>query len=254
MRASTANRILLWMGAVFAAFALLMLVTGDEGAGEFLRTFVVAAIAIGGLSWLGYHYRVLPRRDSFSGQARELGLRAEPGDPLGLLRMPFTLFHRVASVRDLENTATGERDGVELTIADYWFAPTSAPDRDDYQRYTCVLSPVPATWSDVSVVPEPIASRLMSAVALPDIEMESERFNRRFEVRGTDRRFVSALLDARMMEWLMEQLPGVGFEVLDGRLMVFRPRVTTSVDDLARAVEVHEGFLARVPRVVRAVR
>jgi len=93
---------------------------------------------------------------------------------------------------------------------------------------------------------------MMSTLGLPDIEMESERFNRRFEVRSADRRFTSTLLDQRMMEWLLEQVPGVGFEVLGGRLMVFRPRVTTSLDDLARAVELHDGFLERVPTVVRS--
>jgi len=71
-------------------------------------------------------------------------------------------------------------------------------------------------------------------------------------VRSTDRRSALAFLDARMMAWLLEQIPGVGFEVLGGTSMLFRPRVTTSVDDLSRAVELHDRFLERIPRVVRA--
>jgi hypothetical protein len=60
------------------------------------------------------------------------------------------------------------------------------------------------------------------------------------------------MLDARMMAWLLEQVPGVGFEALGGRLMVFEPRLRSSVDDLARALRRYEEFLEHVPGVVGA--
>ncbi len=251
MRASSAIRILLWMVVGFGVFAVGLALAGDREAGEMLRIFVALALTFGGLWWLGYHYRVLPRRASFEGQARELALRPERGDPLGLLGSGFALFSRAASAREIENTARGRRGGLELAVVDYWLAPTSAPERDDYERYTCVLTPVPSAWADVSVMPERVVSRLRSTLALPDIETESEEFNRRFEVHSTDRRFALALLDPRMMRWLLEQVPGVGFEALGGRMMLFRPRATTSVDDLAGAVELYDRFLEQVPRVVR---
>lgn len=251
MRASTANRILLGVVGAMAAFGLLMLVAGDDEAVEMLRYVAAVGLTIGGFSWLGYHYRVLPRRESFQGQARELGLRSEPGDPLELLSQPFILFRWAASVREIENTARGMRRGEELVVADYWFAATSAPERDDYERYTCVLTRIPPTWPDLSVVPERIASRVRSALAMPDIRTESEEFNRRFEVRSSDRRFALAFVDARMMRWLLDQPPGIGFEIRDGWLMLFRPRMTTSVDDLSRAVELYDRLREQIPGVVR---
>jgi hypothetical protein len=45
---------------------------------------------------------------------------------------------------------------------------------------------------------------------------------------------------------------GIGFEALGGRLMVFRQRVTASLDDVARALDLHDAFVERVPGVVRA--
>lgn len=254
MKASTASRWLLWIVGVMGGFALIRLVAGHPEAREDLGRFVAVGILLGGLAWLGYRFRVLPRRESFAGQAHELGLRAERGDPLGLVDRPFVLFRWMASVRDVENTATGRRGGVDVVIADYWFSPTSAAERDDYELYTCVLSPVPPGWADLSVVPERLASRMRTAVGLGDLGTESEEFDRRFEIRSGDRRFASAFVDARMMAWLLEQLPGVGFELSDGWLMVFRPRATTSVDDLARALELHDAFLDRIPRVVFPVR
>lgn len=201
------------------------------------------------LGYLGYRYRVLPRRGSFDDQARGAGLAWQPGDPLGLLDTPFALFRRGAGVREIENTASGAHGGVHVIVADHWYAASSDPSLDDHERFTCVLSASPREWPDLAVVPEGLASRIASW-AVPDIGTESDEFNRRFQVRSRDRRFASAFLDQRLMRWMLEQLPGVGFEVLDGRAIVFRPRITTSVDDVARALETFDGFRGRIPRVV----
>ena len=249
MKASTANRILLWIVGVLIVFGLIGFLTGDERARREFGGYLVLGGAIGGLTYLGYKYRILPRRESFSGQARDLGLRAEPGDPLGLLERPFVLFRWMASVRQIENTATGQRGGLDVVVADYWFARSSAPERDDYERFTCVLTAVPADWPDLSVVPERLASKMRDVLALPDIGTESTEFDRRFEIRSADKRFASGFVDARLMAWLLEQIPGMGFEILGGWLMVFRPRVTTSMDDLGRALDLHAAFLERIPRV-----
>ena len=254
MRAATANRLLLWIVLGMGAAAVLALVSGDPEGRELFGGFVFVALVVGGMSWLAYRYRIAPRRALFEGQAAAAGLRAQPGDPLGLLALPFALFRRTGSVRDVENTASGTRNGTPTVVADYWFATSSDPQRDDYQRYTCVLTATPAGWENLSVLPERLPSRIRSTFALPDIELELEEFNRRFEVGSADRRFATALLDARMMAWLLQQEPGIGFEVLDGRLMVFRPRATTSLDDVARALALHDGLLERIPRILRTDR
>ena len=51
------------------------------------------AVIVGGMFWLGFRFRVLPRRDSFRGQTEALAFTPQVGDPLGLLDLPFTLFH-----------------------------------------------------------------------------------------------------------------------------------------------------------------
>jgi hypothetical protein len=42
----------------------------------------------------------------------------------------------------------------------------------------------------------------------------------------------------------------MGFEILGGWIMMFRPRATTSLDDVGRALDLHGGFLERIPRVM----
>jgi hypothetical protein len=250
VKATTARRLLIGLGAFLGAGLLLMVASGAPDAGETTRQLLAVGVFLGGMFYLGYRFRVLPRRESFRDQAGALAFRAEPGDPLGLLDLPFTLFRWTGSVRAIENTAVGSHRGREVAIADYWFSPTAAAERDDYERYTCVVTTAPQGWSDLVVVPERLGSRLLGALGVRDIELESEAFNRAFHVRGADRRFASAFVDARLMEWLLEQQAVVGFEVLDGRLLVFRQRATLSLDDVSATLALFDAFTDRVPRVV----
>ena len=250
VNAATARRLLFGIGVFLAAGTLLVLLKGDPGAGDTARQVVFAVAFVGGLCWLGYRFRVLPRRASFADQTEALAFRAEAGDPLRLLEEPFALFRWTGSVREIENTATGTHRGQDVAIVDYWFAPSGDPQYDDYEHYTCVVAPAGDGWPDLSVVPERLGSRTLGAIGMRDIEMESERFNRAFHVRSSDPRFASAFVDARMMAWLLER-DGVGFEVLDGRLMLFRRRQIASLDDVGATLSLFDAFRDRIPRVVR---
>lgn len=250
MRRSTAVRLAAIIGVVWAATLLLMLVEGDPQARDLLREFVGLSVLAGAIAWATYHFRVLPRRESFEGQAKDAGLRAASGDPRDMLASGFSMFRRAASARELANTAWGRWREREVVVADYWYVSGTNTARDDEQRFMCVVDEARPEWPDLAVVPAEVAAAAADAVGLGDQDLESERFNRAFEVRSSDRRFASAMLDARMMEWLLAQAPGVGFEILGGRLMVFEPRMRSSVDDLARALERYDGFLEHVPRVV----
>lgn len=252
MRATTAQRMLIGLGVFLMVGTGLLFLTGNREAGRVAREMFVLGVVVGGTFWLGYRFRVLPRRDSFRGQTEALAFTPREGDPFGLLDLPFTVFHWAGSVRQIENTATGSHGGHQIVIADYWFAPTAAEQVDDYERYTCVIGPSMAGWSDLTVVPERLVSRLRDAIGVPQINMELEEFNRAFQIRAGDARFASAFVDARMMRWLLERGPGVGFEVSGARVMVFRRRATASLDDVADSLALYDDFVEHIPRVVVA--
>jgi hypothetical protein len=251
MRRSTAVGIAAIVAVAWAATLVLMFATGDPHANDLLRELLGLSVLAGAIAWATYRFRVRPRRESFKGQARDAGLHAGSGDPLGLLASGFSIFRRVASIRELENTAWGRWRGREVVVADYWYVPGTNTTRHDEQRFICVVDEARPGWPDLVVVPAGIGAVLRDAVGMSDLDTESERFNRAFEVRAADRRFASAMLDARMLQWLLAQAPGVGFEILGGRLMVFEPRMRSSVDDVARALERYDAFLEHVPPVVR---
>jgi hypothetical protein len=254
VRPATTLRIVAAIGAAWALAAFTMLARGDPEGGRTLAQLFALAITVAGLTWAVHRFRIEPRRGSFDAQARHAGLRAEAGDPLGLMQMPFALFGRAASARDLENTAWGVRHEREIVVADYWFAPSSNPSLDDdYRRFVCVIDPTRPEWPDVSVTPMSFAAVARDAAGLARVDTESERFNRAFDVRADDARFAAAFLDARMMDWLMGQAPGVGFEIVAGHLMLYEPRSVSSLDDVDRALRRFDGLFEHVPVVVASL-
>ncbi|MBA3738949.1 MAG: hypothetical protein H0W97_10340 [Actinobacteria bacterium] len=251
MRVRTSRMILLWLGVIFLGGMLILALAGDAEAKRELPAQVATWGFIGLLFFLGWWFKVKPRRDLHQDQARSLGLRSAPGDPLRYFDRPFALLGHAATAKDIENTSWGSWRGTEVVVIDYWFARSSDPSRSDHRYFTCAATPVPAGWPTLSIVPEGLGSRLTTSMGGRDIEFELESFNRAFEVRSDDPRFAHALIDARMMTWLQELPPDTGFEILDGVLMCRTPRRLDR--DMSWALETMATFLAHVPPVVESL-
>jgi len=251
MKARTAGRLLAGIFGFMIVALALSSIGGDEDARATLRQVVVGALLVGGLFYMTQRFKVEPRRASFADRARAVGLASEAGDRLGFLDSGFELARRAASVRDVESTATGTRNGRDVAVLDYWYAVSSRTGVDDYVRFVCALLPVPSSWPWLLVVPERIATLVGDALLGSDPDTESEAFNRTFAVRTDDRRFASAFLDARTIAWLLERPTHTGFEIRDGRLLCFVARDDVR-DDVAHAVRTAEDLVDRVPAPVRA--
>jgi hypothetical protein len=251
VRVWTSKTILLWLAVVFLGGMLVLALGGDEAARRELPAQVATWGFMGLLFFLGWWFKVKPRRDLHQDQARSLGLRSAPGDRFGYFERPFALLGHAASARDIENTSWGTWRAMEVVVIDYWFARSSDPSRSDHRYYTCAATPVPAGWPNLSIVPEGIVSRLATSVGRRDIEFELESFNRGFQVRSDDPRFAHALIDARMMTWLQELPPDTGFEISDGTLLCRTPRRLDR--DVTLALETMATFLERVPPVIESL-
>jgi hypothetical protein len=248
MRARTAKRLLIAIGAFMVGSLALMAITGDEEARELLGEQVVVWILIGGLFLAAWWFKVRPRRAYHRDQAARLGFTTAPGDPLRFLDRPFLFLRATAGMRDVENTSWGTWRGMDITVFDYWFARSSDPTRDDYEYFTCATAPVPVTWRRVAVLPARLRTRIADAASLPRITLEVGAFNRAFDVRTDDPRFANALLDQRMLEWLLGLPDGSGFEIVDGTVLVHVPR---RVDrDVEGALSTLAALRDRIPAVV----
>jgi len=67
-----------------------------------------------------------------------------------------------------------------------------------------VVVKVDAFLPPLMIVPSNLFTRTFERVAAPDIDFESEEFNRSYDVRCTDRRFASLFLDARMIDFILD--------------------------------------------------
>ena len=92
-------------------------------------------------------------------------------------------------------------------------------------------------------------TRLADALSFHDIEFESEDFNRMFNVKSPDKKFANDFVDARMMQWLLQNGEGHGVRG-HGRPAAVLRRKLPPMRDRHAARACAKAFLDHVPRVV----
>lgn len=198
-------------GLLFAAIA----VAGDERA-----VFAALALYLGGIAVVALAAR-FSRRSAVRREALRLGLSFSPRDPFGVLDAdyhPFLRFGKLPGAQRVENVVWGVRDDREVRAFDY-----RRPSEDESIRYSCAMVRIPDAWPSLLVRRHGPLDAARNAAGLPRIDFELETFNRRFEVRSEDRRLASAVIDQRMMGWLLDSDPALGFQLQDGWLLAWMP-------------------------------
>jgi len=226
-------------GLLFAAIAI---------AGDGRAVLVALVLYVGGIALVSL-YGKLSRRSAVEREARRLGLSFSRRDPFGVLDTdfhPFLRFGKLPGTQGVENVVWGVRDGREVRAFEYW-----RPSEDDSIRYSCAMVRIPDGWPPLLVRRHGPLDSARNAAGFHGQEFELETFNRRFEVRSDDRRLASAVVDQRMIGWLLESDPALGFELQNGWLLAWMPRLPP--DELERVLAMVEGFHERIPRAVRSL-
>lgn len=223
-------------GLLFAA----ILVSGDG------RVAVIALVLCVGGSLLVSRFLKASRRAAVEREARRLGLSFSRRDPFRVLDSdfhPFLHFGKLPGTQGVENVVWGERAGREVRAFEYW-----RPAEDEPIRYSCAMVRIPDAWPSLLVRRHGPLDVARNAAGLGGQEFELETFNRLFEVRADDRRLASAVVDQRMMVWLLESDPALGFQLQHGWLLAWMPRMPPR--ELERVLATVEGFHERIPRAV----
>ncbi len=183
--------------------------------------FVAAAIGVFYLSYLAKK----KRREGFALVATQLGMEYWPEDPFGLLSEPFALFNR-GDGRGIENVIAGSYQSIDTKAFDYWYYEESTDSKGHtsrtYYRFDCVVVPIDAACSPLTIENENVLTRLADALSFHDIQFESEDFNRMFNVKSPDKKFANDFIDARMMQFLLQTGQGHGVRG-DGRPAALLP-------------------------------
>jgi hypothetical protein len=207
-----------------------------------------AVLVVGALAAFSA-FRLLrwPSAALFRRRASGLGLLLSTGDEVELDGLPFALFGSDRSDIDFANVARGERGGSTILVFD---CRRAAGEWLEAPRWhSCAAAMVPARFADVLVEPVHDRMPLAERAGLHPVTFESQEFNRAFRVWAADRWCASAVVDERMMAWLLDAKPRYGLEVSDRYLMVFRPERRSA--DLAERIDLlfrARGHLSRAAR------
>ncbi len=132
---------------------------------------------------------------------------------------------------------TGDFHGRRLWVLDYEFTTRQGPSPVHLIALALPVALPELTVSKDSVLP-----------GVSDIELESQAFNERFRVQADDQRFASAVLQPRMMEWLLQN-PGLQWHLAGGTLVSWGYGEVAPTDVLAR-LEAMAGVIDRIPPLV----
>lgn len=183
--------------------------------------------------------------------ASQLGLVYSPFDIDGLLGWPFVLLRR-GDGRGIENVLSGQWQGLELREFDYWYYEETSNGKGgksrSYYRFSCSLAWFAAACPGLAVTRENVFSRLAAHMGFEDIQLELEEFNKKFNVRCTDRKFAFDFLDARMMQFLLDADSAFSYEVVHNMLLVYCDRQKPL--ELIPVIGTVKEFHDQVPRVV----
>jgi hypothetical protein len=220
------------------------------GVGLIVGLFVVVAVL---LIWAGI-VSARKRREAFLALSVKLGLRYDIRDPFDTVDLPFALFGKGDS-RGVDNVLSGEAAGMRVRLFDYHYTVHSTDGQGHTSSttypFSCAMAEIDADCPHLALEQESFMSRVSHHLGFHDIEMESEEFNKRYLVASEDKRFAYALLDARMMQWLMDEGGVCEYEVVGPLAMCFCKRVKPP--EYENLLEVLRRFHSHVPTVVASL-
>ena len=217
---------------------------------------VGAAVMVVALLSVTRAYGANRRQRALPVAAARAGLQFSDVDRFNSAAVAFPLF-REGDERLVRNvmwrTADEPEPSLVARVFDFSFRDTrgsmAAATSTVWHDFTCALAQHNGQWPVIRVSRENVVQRVLEPLGLPDIDFESEEFNRTFVVQCSDRRFASALIDPQMMTFMLATAGAMTFET-KGRFLL----VTTApleADAVPGLLHVAEEFLRLVPPAVR---
>jgi hypothetical protein len=194
------------------------------------------------------------KHEAFFALSVKLGLHYDIKDQFDTVDLPFALFRKGDS-RDAENVLSGEAAGMRVRLFDYSFTVTSTDSEGHMTSstypFSCAMAEIDADCPHLVVEQESLLSRVSRHLGFHDIELESDEFNKRYLVTSDDKKFAYAMLDARMMAWLMDEGGVCQYEVVGPLVLCFCKRVKPA--EYENLLEVLRRFHSHVPTVVASL-
>ena len=214
--------------------------------GDWIALGLIAVVAVSILWALSTLMPSARRRRAASrwARARDAEFRSAFTLPTSLKQIPS--LRGLGSEGGVANLAVVRVDDDEILVFDRWRATAVGYESAEWR--TAAALRVPLDVPAIVVHPRHHPFRLPKDLeSMSTIDTESEEFHHRFHVLGRDRVGVAALLDARVMAWLLDGPHDLTFEANGPWLMTSKPSgAVTDRDGLVAAVI---ELRSRLPRV-----
>jgi hypothetical protein len=216
------------------------------GTVAFIVILVVAILLTAGA------FKRTARQKAMAPVAAKHGLRYSFEDPFGCTTVAFPIF-RMGEGRTVENVMWGDSaNGTTARVFDYAFYDEYKSQEGQvsrsYEYFTCAMVQHNGLWPPIRVARERKLDKALQKAGLPDIELESEEFNRTFVVQCEDRKFATDLLSPEMMEYLLGTEGAFDFETKGRWLLVAAKRLEAR--EMPAFLNLAREFLQRIPAVV----
>jgi hypothetical protein len=212
--------------------------------------FLLIAALVGVGAYLAWYFKQ-KRIKELALQAKQLGFQFSTTDPFNTLGEPFSLF-RKGDGRGVENVMWGQWQSMDIHQFDYWYYEESTDSQGHrsktYYRFNCVMCPVEAACPELSIDHESLFSRIADHLSFHDIEFESEEFNKKYQIKGSDKKFANDFIDQRMIQYLLQHGEGFSFEIVGDRILCSHKRVQPT--ELVPLLGTLKGFHDQIPGVV----
>ena len=213
--------------------------------------FILLVLALVGAAAYASWYFKQKRIKELALQARQLGLQFSTTDPFNTLGEPFGLFRR-GDGRGVENVMWGTWQAVDIHQFDYWYYEESTDSQGHtsktYYRFNCVMAPIEASCPELSIDHESLFSRIADHLSFHDIEFESEEFNKKYQIKSSDKKFANDFIDSRMIQFLLAHGDGFSFEIVNDRMLCVHKKVQPT--ELVPLLGTMKSFHDQIPRVV----
>ncbi|MFG0253239.1 MAG: hypothetical protein ACF8NJ_10235 [Phycisphaerales bacterium JB038] len=148
-------------------------------------------------------------------------------------------------VKNITRAWSGEWEGRPVECVQHRYVVSTGQTTAVIQHRLAAL-PVPTIWPDLQLGEENIFTRIGSAIAGEDLQLEDEAFNKRWRIRTKDEAFTILLLSPELQQHLRQAPRGQQWFIIDGRLILmesgeYRP------DDPPRMLKLLLEFHALIP-------
>jgi hypothetical protein len=209
---------------------------------------VAAFVALAAYSW----WADQRRREQLMAFCRSKGWSFAPEDPSLVGRWTGTPFGQ-GERRRARQVVTGTDRARSMVAFDYSYVTSSTDSKgqrsETTHRFAVVVLALPTWLPRLQLTPESLLSRAAAAVGLdPDIELESEDFNRRYRVSARQPKFASDVLTPRTMQALLAR-PATAMRIDGNVLMSWEGGQLEPVGLLSRLATLH-AFVDGIPGFV----